>query len=146
MNLKSEKNISYGQIRTSDTVCLARRIWRSSSPLSHPTRWWYELIFLAIIHADRRFFDGIRHILGHRFFELGIVEASDWTWGSMMVSTFIRKWKIPLRYCYFWHTERLKIFCPYFLVSKQHGWHIFLQFVRSSRPICDFFSNDEESF
>ena len=45
-------------------LLLARRKWGSSRPHGHPSRWWCELIFTAIIHADQRQFgNGVRKVL-----------------------------------------------------------------------------------
>ena len=56
-----------------------------------------------------------------------------------MVSTFIRKWKILLRYCYFWHTERLKNFCQEFYLLQKWKTSNFPNLSQVRAPISDSF-------
>ena len=101
--------------------------------------WEESSKFLKLTLAD--FQDGYKvdNILGHRFFELGRVEACHWTWSFLLMFTFIFRWKKLLFYCYFSHTERLKIFGWYFQVNKKHGWRIFPNFAEVRDPFLTFF-------
>ena len=139
---KSQKtNLTWTRIKPTTNCCsplareLARALDHSSTELDYEVGSKFLKLILADFHDD----DEVEHILGHRFFELGRVEASHWTWSSMMVSTFIRKWKILLRYCYFWHTERLKNFRQEFYLLQKWKTSNFPNLSQVRAPISDSF-------
>ena len=84
---------------------------------------------MVIIHADRRFGDGVGKVFALDFVELRRVEACHCSWSFPLMFTFIicnKKLRFYFNFC---HEKVLKKICQHF-----------------SRPISDFCFSEDKSF